>query len=135
MIREGKGIDLPDDIPRPRQPIVDVKVISSFEYELNTLQEEVHNWRNDNFPISNDTEMLLGVTEELGELAHAHLKQMQNIRVNENHNANIKDAIGDIVIFLMGYCSYRHLSLGACIIEAWLEVKDRNWKKNREIGK
>ena len=95
--------------------------------ELNELQKEIHEWRKKNFPLGSDTQQLLGVVEEVGELSHSHLKQLQQIRVNEDHWANIKDTVGDIVIFLMGYCSYRQISLYDCIIEAWLNVKVRDW--------
>jgi NTP pyrophosphatase (non-canonical NTP hydrolase) len=46
---------------------------------------------------------VLGCVEELGELAHAHLKKSQNIRGTiEEHDANAKDAIGDLTVYLLG---------------------------------
>lgn len=46
---------------------------------------------------------VLGCVEELGELAHAHLKKSQSIRgTAEEHDANAKDAIGDLSVYLMG---------------------------------
>jgi NTP pyrophosphatase (non-canonical NTP hydrolase) len=51
-------------------------------------------------------ESLVGVMEEKGELAHAHLKAAQKIRGSEEeHIANAKDAIGDLTIYLLGVIS------------------------------
>jgi NTP pyrophosphatase (non-canonical NTP hydrolase) len=98
--------------------------------ELDKLQAAIHAWRKDNFPTEGDTHQLLGAVEEVGELSRAHLKQRQQVRVNEDHWTNIKDAVGDIVIYLMGYCSYRHISLIDCVLAAWAEVEERDWRKN-----
>jgi NTP pyrophosphatase (non-canonical NTP hydrolase) len=77
---------------------------------------------------------LLGIVEEIGELAHAHLKEEQKIRTNENHDANAKDAVGDVFIYLMGYCISRGWSLEECIERAWDEVKKRDWNTNKHNG-
>ena len=99
-----------------------------------SLQNVIHKWRQKNFPNGNADDQLLGVVEEVGELAHARLKMKQGIRVNEDLIYKEMDAIGDIVIFLMGYRSYRNISLFHCIMEAWQEVKERDWVKNKETG-
>lgn len=50
----------------------------------------------------NQRDPLIGVVEELGELAHAVLKKKQGIRgTPEEHNAAMFDAIGDMQIFLL----------------------------------
>jgi NTP pyrophosphatase (non-canonical NTP hydrolase) len=73
---------------------------------------------------------LLGAMEELGELAHAHLKEHQKIRVGEDHTENAKDAVGDIIMYLMDYCSIRGFDIEEIIIETWLTIKQRDWKKD-----
>ena len=79
--------------------------------------------------------MILGIIEELGELTHAHLKLRSNIRNNEDHKANIKDAIGDIFIFLMAYTTSRNLDLQDIIESTWNTVKQRNWRRYPIDGK
>lgn len=60
-------------------------------------------WIAHNFPDTDPAETYVGVVEELGELAHAHLKQRQSIRgSHEEHIANGKDAIGDMIVYLLG---------------------------------
>jgi hypothetical protein len=54
---------------------------------LKQLQKEIGEWRSKNFPNTEKWEPLVGIMEELGELSHAHLKQFQNIRNNEDHEA------------------------------------------------
>ena len=104
--------------------------------DFKQLQTEQEAWQNRNFgPCDgNSHRCLLGVTEELGELSHAHLKSEQGIRTNQDHNHAKKDAVGDIVIYLAGYCNDNDLSLDECITMAWDEVKQRDWTKNKKNG-
>ena len=97
---------------------------------LRQLQEELAPWVKHNFGDRPAYWSLLGAVEELGELAHAHLKEEQGIRTNEDHIANAKDAIADIVIFLSDYCLARGFDFQECIETAWAEVKKRDWKVN-----
>jgi NTP pyrophosphatase (non-canonical NTP hydrolase) len=75
-----------------------------------TLVEERDKWVAKNFPDSYKTDTLLGVVEELGELAHAHLKSKQGIRGTQSeHDEAAKDAIGDLVVYLLGVISYEKI--------------------------
>jgi hypothetical protein len=68
-----------------------------------TLIEEHNKWVAHNFPEETELESILGVIEELGELAHHHLKERQGIRGDVAiHQAGAQDAIGDLTIFLLG---------------------------------
>lgn len=82
-----------------------------------TLVRERDEWVATNFPPyegevpGNDS--LLGCIEELGELAHAHLKAKQGIRGStEEHDAAAKDAIGDLVVYLLGIISAHNIDVG-----------------------
>lgn len=79
--------------------------------------------------------MILGIMEELGELCHAHGKRESKTRVNEDHTENIKDAIGDIFIFLMSYATSQGLDLEDIIVNTWNEVRQRDWRRYPENGK
>ena len=68
--------------------------------DLKVTQTLFDIWQRKNFGEPNTNHMILGVTEEVGELCHAELKQQQGIRNNEDHVANQKDAVGDILIYL-----------------------------------
>lgn len=71
---------------------------------------------------------LLGVVEEVGELCHAHLKNEQGIRgTPEEWEAKKKDAIGDVLIYLLDYCSREGLDVEECLETAWAEVSQRDW--------
>lgn len=73
------------------------------------LVKERNEWVAHNFPdnkLPKPQESILGMIEELGELAHSHLKELQNIRgTAEEHQALAKDAIGDVTIYLLGVLS------------------------------
>ena len=100
---------------------------------LTQLQYEQKEWADRNFKKTDPTpirgyRMLLGAFEELGELAHSHLKEEQGIRGTPGeHQAKGKDAIGDTIIYLMNYCSQRGWSISDCVNMAWDEVKSRDW--------
>ena len=119
--------------------------------DLSQLQAEVQRWALRNFPTTTSVQPLLGVGEEVGELAepisddprlgglivllgrmhHAFLKREQGIRTNEDHNADIKDAVGDIVIYLAHFCALEGISLDDCVNRAWDEVKKRDWRHEK----
>lgn len=71
------------------------------------LVESRDAWIAHNFPNSDKTDTILGVVEEYGEFTHAYLKQKQAIRgTAEQHDEDMKDAIGDMTVYLLGVMSY-----------------------------
>ena len=100
--------------------------------DLRRFQERHHLWSVENFgpTVGSGYRNLLGSMEELGELAHAHLKAEQGIRNHENHEANKKDAIADVIIFLADYCNTQGFDLEDILSETWENVLKRNWKKD-----
>jgi len=98
---------------------------------LRQLQEEQRPWVEHNFPGREAYYPLLGAVEELGELAHAHLKQLQGIRgTDQEHEDAAKDAVGDVVVFLADYCSARGFDFQDILNETWAKVKQRDWRKD-----
>ncbi len=70
------------------------------------LQEEQRPWVRHNFGERPPHGPLLGLVEEVGELAHSQLKKEQGIRgTSEEHDIAMKDAVADITIFFADYCS------------------------------
>ena len=94
------------------------------------LQDEQKVWVAANFGARPAWHPLLGAVEELGELAHAHLKEQQGIRKTENHIENAKDAVADTIIYLSDYCSARGFDLQEIVESTWSKVRQRDWKKN-----
>lgn len=77
---------------------------------------------------------LIGMMEELGELAHAHLKKEQNIRLNEDHEGNAKDSIGDLFMFMMDYCNGRGWDIEEIITKTACHVLRRDWTADPTMG-
>lgn len=103
---------------------------------LKDLQNQVAHWSKKNFPNNLPHHPLLGCQEELGELAHAHLKMEQGIRGTPEELILAKmDAVGDIIIYLADYCERNNLNLEACVTSTWDVVKKRDWTKNKVDGK
>lgn len=102
---------------------------------LHQLTSEHRPWLEANFPNQTAEEALLGVVEEVGELSHAHLKGNQGIRHTPAEIREMKiDAIGDIVIFLDGYCIGEGLDFDSVVAFVWAKVKQRDWLTNKETG-
>lgn len=97
---------------------------------LRQLQEKQGKWSSRNFPNAQRHHCLIGLMEELGELSHAHLKAEQGIRLNEDHEMKRQDAVGDIAIFLAGYCNANNLDLQKCVQDAWDIVETLDWVNN-----
>lgn len=95
---------------------------------LDRLQAELAPWVEHNFPDREPWQPLMGALEELGELAHAHLKSHQGIRgTAAEHDAAKRDAVGDAVVFLADYCNAHGYSLRECVEGAWEIASKRDW--------
>jgi len=69
-------------------------------------------WARKNFGKAYDYQPLLGMIEELGELAHALLKGLQGIRgTAAEHEEAGKDAVADVLVYLTQYCSEKEWAL------------------------
>lgn len=100
--------------------------------DLNKFQNDLNNWLNYNFPNTTSDQQIKGVMEELGELCHADLKCQQGIRGydSEKEEAELKDAVGDIIIYLTNYCNKKNINLKECIVNAYSEIAKRDWINN-----
>jgi len=73
---------------------------------MHDLQIKLHAWQNYNFGPQPNDRLLLGICEEVGELCHSSLKKFQGIRgTPQEHMDNMKDAVGDIMIYTLNYLS------------------------------
>ena len=80
---------------------------------------------------------MLGVVEEVGELAHIYLKNAQSIRGMidpEECRYLTMDAIGDIIIYLMDFCNRENIDIQEALETTWKSVSNRDWKKRPETG-
>jgi NTP pyrophosphatase (non-canonical NTP hydrolase) len=78
------------------------------EIYFQNLQKKLWDWQNRNFgptgPYAPPRHPFLGMCEEAGELVHSVLKMSQGIRgTTEEHIDNIKDAIGDIMVYATNF--------------------------------
>lgn len=82
--------------------------IQETDLSLQNLQRRCSTWSDYNFGPERSTtyRSLYGIIEEFGELVHSQLKMEQGIRgTAEEHQAKIRDAVGDMVFYL---CDYLH---------------------------
>lgn len=102
---------------------------------LKDLQDQQRAWVAHNFGDRPWQMPLMGVSEEVGELNHALLKQWQGIRGSwHEHEDNAKDSVADIVIFLADLCSARGWDFDAIVTETWEKVLKRDWKADAKTG-
>lgn len=73
------------------------------------IQQDHAAWVIHNFGMPNGENKwhpILGIVEEIGEFSHAYLKAAQGIRgTAEDHYIAMRDAIADIGIYLMDFCT------------------------------
>lgn len=97
---------------------------------MKNVQHELVEWSLHNFGDRPAWQPLLGLVEEVGELSHAYLKRAQGIRTNEDHNAQIRDAVGDILIYLLDFCNAEGVDAQQILDDTWEHVKKRDWKQD-----
>lgn len=81
--------------------------------KLKTLQQiqfELNSWTVYNFGQQDSSIPIMGMIEELGELTHATLKQIQGIRKRDYIEAK-KDAVSDLVIYLLNYFNTKQINI------------------------
>lgn len=102
---------------------------------LSAVQLEAWEWTKLNFPGQVPWQPLMGVVEEVGELAHAYLKATQNIRGSAaSHREAMIDAVGDQMVFLVNFCSHLGIDASEALRTTWTQVKARNWQVNSHTG-
>lgn len=95
---------------------------------LRDLQDDLHEWRNHNFLAQSWEDQFMGMVEEMGELAHALLKQKQGIRgTHQEHEHAAQDAVADLTIYMMGLCSYRGWDFTNLVASTAIKVMRRDW--------
>jgi hypothetical protein len=138
---EGRLIDDDDE---EQTAVYDSGVV-----DLRKLQDDHRTWREHNFPGADDWQPLVGVSEELGEAAfafiriaatvgridHGYLKQAQGIRVGEDHRAEIVDAVGDLLLYVVDFANRLDIDLADALKTTWAEVSARDWQRNKVDGK
>lgn len=99
---------------------------------ISDLQAEAAAWRARNFPDYTAWQQLLGVMEEVGELSHAYLKLHQGIRGMDRVKFmdEAQDAVGDILIFLTGFCTAMSIDMDTATRIAWDTVSRRDWQND-----
>lgn len=105
------------------------------------LQKLHRKWANENF---GDTDShfarrvlwcVMGVQEEAGELSHAILKCDQGIRGGaEEHAEAARDAVGDIVLYLIDLCNQCGWDFVQIVRDVAKEVHARDWNEHPEDG-
>lgn len=102
---------------------------------IRELQIKHSEWASRNFPNAVSDDALIGIVEEVGELAHAHLKAKQCIRgTPEQHRLDKMDAIGDIFMYMLHYCTLEGIDAEMTIVDTWYTISQRDWLKNKENG-
>jgi NTP pyrophosphatase (non-canonical NTP hydrolase) len=101
-------------------------------YEESTLarvQRESGEWRRAAYPdTATGPLQALGMAEEVGEVCHAVLKNVQQIRGydTEKTRAEVGDGLADVIIYACGVADYYGVDLDAELARVWNHVRDRN---------
>lgn len=101
------------------------------------LQVKLSRWQERNFGQVTTFQNLAGITEEVGELAHAILKNSQSIRGLDDSALKTAagDAIADATIFQIQLCTALGLDWWSLVSETALHVMERDWVNDPSGGK
>lgn len=95
--------------------------------DIRELQTQVSEWANHNFPNDTPETVVLGVTEEAGELARASLKRFQRIRgTQEEWLYEIMKECGDVFLKLCHVADVYEFDLAMVIAARWHQIKARD---------
>ena len=99
---------------------------------IDLRQKQFAEWQEYNFGKGELSDMIHGMTEEIGEMSHWYLKGKQEIRGANATIAKDKmaDAFGDVVVFGLQAMSALGLDAEEVLNKVFDEVLARNWKKN-----
>lgn len=101
--------------------------------DFHDLQSKRQAWAAASGVGSNIEDLVDLLQEEMGEMANARVKLREGIRRGATDREALleaeRDAVGDLVIVLAGYCTARNFSLQECVEKAWEEVRQRDWIK------
>ena len=87
---------------------------------MEQLIDKVEQWFIDrNLHTLNGAGQLTKLTEEVRELEDAFISDDKTEEI---------DAVGDILVVLIGYCMQRDLDIQECLASAYEEIKDRKGK-------
>lgn len=76
----------------------------------------------------------VGLQIEIGKLAHAHIKEFQQIRMHENHPEQAKKAITAILFYLDRVAQLYQTVVETVALDTWQKVRQRDWQKNRNTA-
>ena len=99
--------------------------------DLDDLQEDIAAWAKRNFPDENRETVVLGLAEEVGEMARAALKRYQGIRGTAREwELELRKEIGDVLIKLIHVAEVWDIDLTQAVLERWDEVSRRDFVTN-----
>lgn len=101
------------------------------------MQVEMFRWQTRNFGGAERFEIMAGITEEVGELAHVLLKNKQGIRGYDDpvkYRTEASDAIGDAVMYMVQLCTILRLDFGTIVMRTAEKVQQRDWRADAEAG-
>lgn len=97
--------------------------------KIDGLQEKVRVWAFRNFGKDAPSHLsAIKIMEELGELAGHYIRRLEHRAGDDlDHEAGIRDSVGDIVIALTVFCVRENIDLLEAVETAWGEVSQRNY--------
>ena len=99
---------------------------------IDLRQQEFRDWQAHNFGGGELSDMIHGMSEEIGEMNHWYLKGKQGIRgaTPEIAKEKMADAFGDVVVYGIQAMSCLDLDAEEVLRQVFNEVFTRDWKEN-----
>ena len=98
---------------------------------MQKTQQRTHQWRMTQWPELTPLQQLSGTAVEVSELLEMEIKG-EHYDKDWCTDEKLKEEIGDVMIYLMGYASLRGFDIAECIDAADDKNVNRDWDKHME---
>lgn len=102
--------------------------------DLNGYQRQINEWQDRNFGPQTTETMVLGMMEEIGEVARYLVKRRNRIRSEVSQPGTVPHEIGDVIVFALQVLTNEGWEAERVLGETFERVLARDWKLNPENG-
>lgn len=98
------------------------------------IQAETHPWRVEKIPDLNPRDQLDGTMVEVAEILEAVVKE-ETYDEGWADDEHVKEEIGDVIIYLSGFCALKGFDMTECIHRAQAKNSERDWDEHMRAGR
>ena len=131
LVEDGSAVPLHTTVGDRRQAQLYDYLYAWGISPMQNIQDETHEWRMQKWPDLTPLAQLSGTAVEVSELLEMEIKG-EHYDKEWCTDEKLKEEIGDVMIYLMGYASLRGFDIAECIDAAHDKNNERDWDQHME---